>query len=374
MGYAYTPGLTVAAHTVVRKVRRLPLKGEVRVKVGQRVQADEVVAQTFLPGKVEMVNVVGKLGIQSDDLSRLMLKKQGETVKTDEVFVQTKGMFGMFKTDCRSPIDGTIEQISAVTGQVVIRGQPTALQKTAYAAGTIVETQDAESATVEVAGTYVQGIFGIGGEELGPLEVVAKSPDDVLKPDVISAAHKGKIIVGGSLVTAEAVKQAAKVGAKGIICGGLDDADLRDFLGYELGVAITGEETLGVTVVVTEGFGRIRMAKATFELLQKRQGLLTSINGATQIRAGVIRPEVLIPLDQKPVDRSSETDEDSILKVGTSLRAIRDPYFGLIGRCTALPVELVKLTSETKVRVLEVEFEDGRKAILPRANVELIKQ
>jgi hypothetical protein len=34
----------------------------------------------------------------------------------------------------------------------------------------------------------------------------------------------------------------------------------------------------------------------------------------------------------------------------------------------------VRLTSETKVRVLEVEFEDGRRAILPRANVELIKQ
>jgi len=62
MGYAYTPGLTVAERTVVRKVRRLPLKGDVLVRIGQHVKAEDVVAQTFLPGKPEMINVVAKLG------------------------------------------------------------------------------------------------------------------------------------------------------------------------------------------------------------------------------------------------------------------------------------------------------------------------
>ena len=38
---------------------------------------------------------------------------------------------------------------------------------------------------------------------------------------------------------------------------------LRRLLGYDLGVAITGQEDLGVTIVVTEGFGRIAMAKRT---------------------------------------------------------------------------------------------------------------
>ncbi len=374
MGYAYTPGLSVAENTVVRKVRRLPIKGEVLVKVGQRVKAEDVVAQTFLPGEVKPINVVGKLGIQPEELPDLMLKREGDTVRADEPFVRTKGVFGMFKAELKSPIDGTIESISKVTGQVIIRGKPTPLQKLAYVEGTIAEVHSGESATVEVSGTFIQGIFGIGGEVFGLLEVVSSGPDEVLDAANITAAHKGKIIVGGSLVTADAVKKAVQCGVRGIVAGGLNDADLRGFLGYELGVAITGEETIGLTLVITEGFGRIRMAEGTFKLLKSRAGLLTSINGATQIRAGVIRPEVIIPLADKPAKAGGESEMDSVLQVGTPLRAIREPYFGRIGKCTALPVELVTLASETKVRVLEVEFDGGERAILPRANVELIKR
>jgi len=374
MGYAYTPGLTVAENTVVRKIRRLPLKGEVLVRVGQSVQAEDVVAQTNLPGEVKPVNVVGKLGIMPEELPELMLKKEGDAVAEQEPFVRTKGFFGLFKSECRSPIAGTIESVSHVTGQVIIRGRPTALRKMAYARGRIVAVQEAESATVEIQGTFIQGIFGIGGETHGELIVVASSPDAVLEAGIIKPEHAGKIIVGGGLVTAEAVKRAVQCGVKGIVSGGLNDADLRSFLGYELGVAITGEERLGVTIVITEGFGPITMAKATFELLRKRAGLLTSMNGATQIRAGVIRPEVVIPLTDVPAAASRPSDQDSVLQVGTLIRAIRDPYFGRLGQCLALPVELVRLSSETKVRVLEVEFENGERAILPRANVELIRR
>ena len=52
MGFAYTPGLTVSAHTTIRKSRRLPLKGEVCVEIGDEVTAEVVVAKTDLPGEV----------------------------------------------------------------------------------------------------------------------------------------------------------------------------------------------------------------------------------------------------------------------------------------------------------------------------------
>lgn len=373
MGYAYTPGLSVAEHTVIRKVRRLPLKGSVLVEPGQTVKATDIVAQTELPGDVKPINVVGRLGISPEELPEIMLKKEGDPVAENEAFARTKGFFGWFKSEMKSPIEGTIESISNVTGQVIIRGKPTLLQKTAYADGKVVEVAEGDSATVEVTGSFVQGIFGIGGEAQGELMMATNSPDEVLDADAIKPEHKGKIIVGGNLVTAPAVKRAAELGVAGIVSGGLNDADLRNFLGYELGVAITGEETLGVTVVVTEGFGQIKMAQATFDLLKKRCGCQASINGATQIRAGVIRPEVVIPLDGAPA-QSADDEEGSILKVGTLIRAIREPFFGQIGKCVELPVELVKLSSETKVRVLEVEFEDGERATVPRANVELIKQ
>lgn len=375
MGFAYTPGLTVSAHTTVRKVRRLPLKGQVLVKAGDRVKAEDVVAKTDLPGEVKPVNVAGKLGVGPDDLKEVMLKKEGDPVKQGEAFAQTKGLFGMFKSSCASPIDGTIESISHVTGQVIIRGAPTPVQKFAYVAGTIVATEEAEAATVEAKGTFIQGIFGIGGETWGPLEIDVDSPDAVVEADMIRPEHQGKILAGGGLVTAAALKAAIKQGVKGIVVGGLDDADLRDLLGFDLGVAITGEEQLGITLVLTEGFGRIRMARATFELLKERRGMLASINGATQIRAGVTRPEIIVPLGDDAQAKDPEKDEMAgILQVGTSIRAIREPYFGRIGKCAALPVELTTLASEAKVRVLKVKFEDGEEAVLPRANIELINE
>lgn len=373
MGAAYTPGLTVAEMTTVRKVRRLPLKGRVLVEVGQSVQAGDVVAQTELPGPIEQVNVVGKLGIGPEELGELLLKGVGAQVEKGEPFVRTGGFFGMFKSELKAPINGTIESVSSVTGKVIFRGPPTPLQKRAYVAGKVVEVQPEESATVEVRGSFVQGIFGIGGEATGTLEVAVVSPDVVLDAKHIKPEHKGKILVGGSLVTADAVKQAAKLGVKGLVAGGLNDADLRSFLGYELGVAITGEEQLGVTVVVTEGFGKIAMAHGTFELFGKRAGMLASINGATQIRAGVIRPEVIIPVEAEGPAAEAPIEQDSLLQIGTPIRAIREPFFGRLGKCVDLPVELERLSSEAKVRVLVVEFEDGERATLPRANVELIK-
>ena len=57
--HAYTPGLRVTAYTTLRKERRLPLAGEVRVTQGQSVKAEEVVAAAELPGNVTSVNVDG---------------------------------------------------------------------------------------------------------------------------------------------------------------------------------------------------------------------------------------------------------------------------------------------------------------------------
>jgi len=182
------------------------------------------------------------------------------------------------------------------------------------------------------------------------------------------------VIVGGSFVTADTLRKAVEVGAAGIVVGGIDDKNLRDFLGYDIGVAITGSEQKGITLIITEGFGKISMAHRTFELLKSIEGKKVSINGATQIRAGVIRPEIIAP-GANPEDLKSDHEEISGgLDIGTHVRVIREPYFGRIGKVTALPPELQVIETEAKVRVLELEFEDGTRVLVPRANVEIIEE
>ena len=373
MAQAYTPGLKVTKGMIIQKKRRLPLEGEVLVEVGATVKAEDVVAKADLPGNVQLLNVANLLSVQPNEVEEYMLKPIGETVSKDEIIATTKGLFGLFKSQARSPIDGTIETISDVTGQVILREPPIPVELKAYTDGTVTETIPNEGATVETYGTYIQGIFGVGGETLGDLIVVANSPNDILTPEQILPEHKDNIIVGGSLVTTDTIQKAVQLEVNGIIAGGIDDADLRQLLGYELGVAITGSEKLGITLVITEGFGSIAMAERTFALLKAREGMKTSINGATQIRAGVVRPEIVIPF----VSEGEDTEADAtvgLLGIGTSVRIIREPHFGKLGRVTELPIELQKLETEAEVRVLQVEFEDGEKTTLPRANVEVIEE
>jgi hypothetical protein len=376
MGHAYTPGLKVTDKLLVRKHRILPLKGEVLVKVGDIVGPDDIVARTHLPGSVVPLNVANKLGIPPEDLELVMLKKIGDRVKAGEPVAASKPLFGLKflgQTRCEATIDGTIESISHITGQVLQRGEPTPVQVHAYVQGEIVEVIPREGVVVQCRASFVQGIFGIGGETHGPIKIASADNKTILTPEFITPDMKGKIIVGGSIVTADAIKKAVSVGVKGIVVGGFDDKDLRDFLGYDIGVAITGSEEIGVTLVVTEGFGQINMAQRTYDLLKQNEGELCSINGATQIRAGVIRPEVVIPKVTSGTGSDDTATTIEGLKIGSPIRVIRHPYFGMLGTVTDLPSPLQKLASESHARVLEVEFDDQKRALVPRANVEMIE-
>lgn len=373
MAHAYTPGLRVNKETLISKTRRLPLKGQVVVKKGDVLGALDVVARTELPGNVQPLKAASILGVHQQDLEEYMLKNPGDSVEKDEIIATAKSFFGLFKSHVRSPITGTLESVSTITGQLILREPPVPVEVTAYFDGTVSEILEEEGVVMEAVGSFIQGIFGVGGEVAGDLVVVVSGPEDELHADLLKPEHRGKIVVGGSRVHLDAVSRARELGVHGIVVGGIDDADLREILGYDLGVAITGHEDIGVTVVVTEGFGRINMAARTFELLGSHVGRQASINGATQIRAGVMRPEVIVPTQTVLTDVQHVEKEPEGLGIGSQIRAIRVPFFGRLGEVTELPPELQKLESEATVRVLKVRFQDGEEATIPRANVEMIE-
>ncbi len=374
MAQAYTPGLLVSRGCRWRCRRLLPVTGNVLVAVGDSVKAEEVVARTFLPGDAVPVNLAKRLGVSAAELSRRMLRPIGDRVELGETLARSKGFFGFFQAEFPSPLAGTIESISKVTGQVILRGAPIAVQVVAYLAGTIVEVIPDEGVVVEADVALIQGIFGVGGEAFGTLQVVAKSPDEDLTEQVIKPEHRGCIVIGGRRITGAAIRKAIEVGAAAVIAGGIDDHDLREILGYDLGVAVTGTEKLGTTIIVTEGFGEIAMARRTFDLLASHAGRAASVNGATQIRAGVMRPEIVIPLSQPLTEAQRDAGRVvGALNVGSPVRIIREPYFGALGTVTRLPHEQVLLASESLARVVEVNLADGQPVMVPRANVELIE-
>ena len=373
MAHAYTPGLKVLQKTTVDKERRLPLKGDVLVEAGKKVAPDDIVASTHLPGNVQMVNIANLLNIDAQDIDDVMLVEIGSEIKEGELLGETKGLFGFFKSSATSPVDGVLESISDITGQVVLREKPIPVEIDAYMNGKVASVLEEEGVVVTANAVFIQGIFGMGGENRGELRVLVDNREDELTPEMIPDDVKGAVIVGGSFVSLEAYKKAISVGAAAVVAGGFNYNDLQDVLGYVLGVAITGSEDLGTSLILTEGYGRIPMGNRSFELLQEHNGKFTSVNGSTQIRAGVIRPEIVIPLTvEDAMESKSEKDTASGISAGSMVRVIRAPYFGDIGTVVSLPSELQQMESETMVRVAEVEI-GGETLVIPRANLEMVE-
>ena len=372
MAHSYTPGLKVLKKTIFKKERILPLKGDVLVKSGEQLTPDTIVASTNLPGNVQMLKVSNILNIDPKDVVEALQVKEGQEVKKGDIIAETSGIFGMFKSSVESPVDGTIESISQSTGRVVVREAPIPVEVDAYVSGVVDEVVENEGIVLKSNAAFIQGIFGIAGEKRGDLLLVSSGPGEELTADQITADMKGKILIGGSFLSLDAYKKALSVQVAGIVVGGFNYYDLKAILGYNLGVAITGTEKLNTALIVTEGYGSIPMSEATFSLLKENDGKAASINGATQIRAGVIRPEIVIPIDSGNTDDDSSSKMPEGIQEGSTVRVIRSPNFGKIGKVISLPAELNKMESETMVRVAEINI-DGKNILIPRANLEMVE-
>jgi len=379
MPVAYTPGLTVTADALVREERLLPINGEVLVSEGEQVDAESPVARAMRPGNLTTVKVSERLGIDSAQVPGAMLKSQGDAVEADEVIAETRSFFGLFHSTCASPVKGTVEHISPLSGHVAIREQPVPLETVAHVSGRVAEIIEGRGAVIETRAALLQGIFGVGGERRGLLRAAAAGPDEPL--DVALAGDDpdsvGAVLVGGATADRESLAAAARAGAAGVVVGGIADVDLRAFVGHDIGVAVTGQEPVPFTLIITEGFGRVPMARRTFELLASLAGKRASINGATQIRAGVIRPQIIVPLEAQtdaraPTPSGRDVGVEAQLGVGAQVRLIREPYFGRLATVTALPAPPQQIETEAKVRVVEVNLGDDHRVIVPRANVEMV--
>jgi hypothetical protein len=373
MAHSYTPGLKVLKNTEILKERRLPLKGSVNALVGDDVSPESVIAKTDLPGNVQMVNVANQLNVDASDVEAVMIASEGSQISKNELIAETNGIFGYFKSQVHSPVDGTVESISNITGQVVIREAPIPVAVDAYIKGVVHEVIHNEGVVIKSYGSFVQGIFGIGGESRGSIKMLSETRDSEISAGMINSELQGLIVVGGSFISLEAYKKALKCKVAGVVVGGFNYYDLEEILGYTLGVAITGSEDLITSLIVTEGYGKIQMGQQTFDLLRDNSGRLASINGATQIRAGVIRPEIIIPNNTSREENSArDAKKTSGMIEGSLVRVIRSPNFGAIGAVKELPAELRKMESETMVRVAIIKI-DNKLFEIPRSNLEVVE-
>src|SRR5437879_797067 len=97
MAHSYTPGLRVATSAVLRRERRLPLKGDVTVDVGAHVEPDTIVARTELPGNVQTLNLAAKLAVDPARVAATLTRPIGSPVKKGDIIATGRSLFGLIR-------------------------------------------------------------------------------------------------------------------------------------------------------------------------------------------------------------------------------------------------------------------------------------
>ena len=341
--------------TYVRRERMLPMPGEVLVHTGEQVEPTQVVARTHLPGDFRILPVARLLDVPASRVRRFMRVNLGDEVRRGQVIAARRGLFAR---SVKSPIAGVMTASGG--GRILIETQPTLLELRAYIYGTVSNVMEHYGVVIETTGALVQGVWGTGGESLGVLKCLVKSPDQPLRAQAIDPSCHGTILVGGVGLNEAAIERAQELQVRGIVIGGLAPESLP----------LVRE--LSFPIVVTEGIGTTPMSAPIFHLLTANDGREASISGRTQPRSRLIRPEVVISLPAEALP-PSEAQPGTPLTVGAQVRVTRAPHNGAVGTVKALPAHACRIETGARVRGAKVDLGQGALTFIPLANLEILR-
>jgi len=222
MAHAYTPGLTVTKAATLHRDRRLPILGRGDRQEGAGRQATDIVARTSSRERADRERrqhprppARGPRAVARQARGRGHPEGRGPRLN--------KTFFGLFTSRVAAPVTGTVETVSKVTGNVILREPPIPLQVQAYVDGVVVDVIERQGVVIETKGAFIQGIFGIGGETHGTLTLAVKGPAAEFDQAALAALGpkaRGAILIGGAHVTKETLAASVKAGVAGIVVGG----------------------------------------------------------------------------------------------------------------------------------------------------------
>jgi hypothetical protein len=348
--------------TRIRIERILPAPGEILVRSGEQVGAEQKIARIPARGEIHVVNVARILNLHDPDLSRVMLKKRGDRVEAGETIAARRGVLPFLHKPCRSPVSGRLAAIGhgwvviEVTSPLSSRGngrgpEAETLDLLAFVAGRVAAITNHRSVTIESVGVHIVGACGVGGEGNGVLQVPVKDPTQVLTADDVGLGFNNSVLIGGAGVSPEALDRAREMKVRGIILGGIS-ASLHYLI-----------PPLSFPIVATEGYGNLPMSPMAFDILKRLEGYEVSISGRMGEVWDLARPSIIVPLTGHLEDEGELATGDAPFepaRVGDRVRAVRQPLLGQVGEIVALPAEPEPVASGLSLSGAQVAFASGQ--------------
>ena len=338
--------------TNIRRARTLPMAGRVMVRSGQKVNAEDVIAQAVVPSGHMVLDIRRGLGItQISAAERCIVRQQGDRLEKGDVIAESGGLFARI---VRAPVDGEIISIGA--GQVLLRTGTSIVDVQAGFSGTVTDIIQDQGAVIEANGALIQGVWGNGAIDSGLLILVAHAPDEEITRQNLDVSMRGGVLMAGHCANADVLRAGGELPLRGLILASMT-ADL-----------IPMASSLNYPIFLVEGFGKLPMNDMAYRLLSTSEKRDVSINAAFNPAAGE-RPELIIPLPAVG-QMAPETDTFS---QGKMVRIQGAPYAGRIGSFIQARNGMVTLPNGLKVPAADIQLDNDTRVTVPLANLEVIE-
>ncbi len=347
-----TPVTHLLALTHVRRDRMLPIKGRILVNIGAHVNANDVVAEADQPGEHVILDVRRMLNIHRSEAAQQLIRyKPGEKVEKGDILAQVGGIIPRV---VRAPTDGKVKGI--YRGQVVLETPGTKLELVAGIAGKVTEILPDRGLVIESDGALLQGVWANGKTGAGILLISANAVEDELTRATLDVSMRSAVVLAGHVTRADTLAAAAELPVRGLILASMT-ADL-----------IEAAEKVDYPIVLMEGFGRLPLNSAAFNLLSTNQKRDIVVNGIWDAERNE-KPDLFIPLPAQGVPAPDYAE----FSTGKIVRVTVPPYAGQAGSLLRVRPGLTLFPNGLRANAADIQLETNQIVIVPLANLNVLE-
>ncbi len=226
-----------------------------------------------------VVEVCRKMNIQAGSMKKFLRVSVGDFMYRGQLIAIDPPAYL-----CTAPVPGFVTEIDHSLGTVTIQYDMTPILIESPLAAKVVGTSSSRTVNLECTGMELHGVLGFGKTVRGSLSI-------------LSASSAGDIAFVENTVDSSALALAREMGVAGLVCPFIAADALVAWLGREPEVFITGREDTPFSLLILSGIGCGKMTPSVLASLSSFSGTHTALFPETKIRAGILRPFLVISPD-----------------------------------------------------------------------------
>lgn len=325
----------------------LPVPGKETVHLGQRVEAGDVIAESILPARFQVFDVLNQFRLKDSELEACIKRLAGEEVQRGDVIAKKGGLISRF---FRAPDDGKV--VAVRDGRVTLAMGERIIQARTPINGTVGEIIPGLGAVIVSRGFSLRGAWGNGKTAIGTLLMLEAGDHDNL--DQV----KDRIVFLDGVPVLADLKTIQNRGAVGILVSSLHLASRAALKQFDIPVM----SLMGFGEAVLDQFSRIALE----EMNKSQVTLVARITDPYRD----MRPELFQPCETAETAELFEGPEPGL--IGRYARLLGQPYFGSVGKIVELPQEIERTASGIQSQIAVIEHDDETLIRVPLENLEIL--